>query len=134
MQASTPALEFHEQGTSCNASPAPEVRAQRVTCGGLLDQSLDFVTGVLGVQVLADSPTIQWTSGHQTVLPYLPKETEHSVRNMLENDRKYIEELAGLLESTPASDSVVFLSKHDSLKQLINKARKALSLGKTVVV
>ena len=58
MQASTPALEFYEQGTSCDAPPAPEVRAQGVTCGGPLDQSLDFVTGVLGVQVLADSPTV----------------------------------------------------------------------------
>ena len=86
------------------------------------------------MQVLADSLTIRWMSGHQTVLPYLPKETEDGVINVLDDDQEYVIDLAQFPEATPGSNFVAFLSRHDSYLQLIEAAREVLSLNKTVVI
>ena len=68
------------------------------------------------------------------VLPYLPKETEDGVINVLDDDQEYIVDLAQFPDATPGSNFVAFLSRHDSHLQLVEAAREALLLNKTVVI
>ena len=95
---------------------------------------MDFVTGVLGIQVDARAETVVWTSGQRTVLPYLPRKTPRRklVKNALEIDAKYARHLAGLPECKPGSELVEFLDKN--ARGLLRPALEALSRNKSVVV
>jgi hypothetical protein len=94
----------------------------------------DLVTGVLGVQVSANAEMVSWTSGQRTVLPYLENGSRARTKNVLQQDRDYVADLARAPEALPFSDLVVFLSKDTEEEALLQAAREALSRNKTVVV
>lgn len=124
-----------EQGACCDpADPARDFREQGAGCDGPTKWPLDLVSGVLGVQLHTEAPTIQWTSGQHTVLPYAPQEGEDQDTNALKKDLEYVKVLAALPESTPGSDTAMFLSKHDNHTQLLSVSREALSMNKVVVI
>ncbi|KAH0825904.1 hypothetical protein J3R83DRAFT_7657 [Lanmaoa asiatica] len=92
---------------------------------------LDQATGVLGVQVAKSAPTVRWSSGQITVLPYVEGEQGE---NALQQDQAYTEGLAKCPESLPPTDLVVFLSKDASSMDLLTAAREGLSNNKSVVI
>lgn len=90
---------------------------------------------MLGVQIDARAPTVDWTSGQWTVLPFLPKVNRNGrLLNVLENDARFTQDLAKLPEAGPSSALVVQLDKNMSKIELFKAAREALSLNKAVLV
>ena len=93
----------------------------------------DLVTGILGVQVHPRASTVEWTSGQKTVVPFLPKrDKKRRLRNILENDARYVKDLAKLPAAGPSSSQVSFLDKNT--RELFKHAHEALSQDKVVVV
>ncbi|KAF8418644.1 hypothetical protein L210DRAFT_3655529 [Boletus edulis BED1] len=137
LDASEPPISgVHPQSAQTDdaSAPARDLCEKGIGCNEEAEIPLDLVTGVRGVQLHADAPTVQWTSGQRTVLPYLPEETDNGVVNTLDDDLQYVQALATLSESTPKSDAVAFLSKHDGHERLLSAAREALSMNKSIVV
>lgn len=98
-------------------------------------RNMDLVTGILGVQIDARAPTVEWTSGQRTVLPFLPKrDKRRRMRNLLNNDARYTRDLAKLPEAGPHSSQVSFLDKNLDGLELVKLAQEALSQDKVVVV
>lgn len=95
----------------------------------------DLVTGILGVQVDDRAPTVEWSSGQLTVLPFLPIQgRKRRLRNVLKKDAHYTASMATFPEAVPSSSQVVFLDKGMDKQDLFILAREALSCDKVVVV
>ena len=95
----------------------------------------DLIAGILGVQVDARAPTIEWTSGQRTVLPFLSKDARKDVvQNILAQDARYVADMANLPEAGPSSSLVVYLDKALRKPELLKAAREALSHSKSVIV
>ncbi|KAG2738049.1 hypothetical protein P692DRAFT_20759863 [Suillus brevipes Sb2] len=93
--------------------------------------NLDFITGILGVEVPQQSGTVAWSDGRRTVLPCV---MEGGI-DICENDRAMVRFLSGFPESKPTSNYVVHL-KHNGLirsrlQQLISEA---LRYNKPIVI
>lgn len=90
---------------------------------------------VLGVQLDANAPTAEWTSGHRTVLPFLPNIIGNAAsQNILAQDARYVADMAKIPEAGPCSSLVTWLDKNMPKTDLFSAAREALSLNKSVVV
>lgn len=117
-----------------SANPFPS-RCSGPTLVPETPEATDLVSGVLGIQLDSRAPTVYWTSGQQTVLPFLPKVTrKHRMKNVLSNDARYVRDLAKFPESGPHSSLVVYLDKGLNKIDLFKAAREALSHNKTVIV
>jgi hypothetical protein len=93
--------------------------------------NLDFITGILGVEVPQQSGTVTWSDGRRTVLPCV---MEGGI-DICENDRAMVRFLSGFPDSKPTSNYVVHL-KHNGLirsrlQQLISEA---LRYNKPIVI
>ena len=87
------------------------------------------------MQIDARASTVEWTSGQHTVLPFLPKrDKRRRMRNVLENNACYAQDLAKLPEAGPHSSQVTFLDKNTDGSELFKLAQEALSQDKAVVV
>ena len=109
-----------------NNEPAPEEPP---------NDPLDLITGIKGVQISKDAPTVTWSSGQKTVLPFLEgRDKRRRKFNLLQQEARYVKDMAGLPECNESSDFVVFLDRNMPRPELLNAAREALSLNKAVVI
>jgi hypothetical protein len=76
----------------------------------------DLVTGVLGIQVSANIETVLWMSGQRTILPYLENGSRTCMKDILQQDRDYMADLAWALEALPSSSLIVFLYRNTEEK------------------
>ncbi|KAN0092508.1 hypothetical protein V8E55_003292 [Tylopilus felleus] len=95
-------------------------------------RSLDFDSGVRGIQVPESANVITWSGGLQTVAPTLIRDG----RNVLGFDEAYVRHVAAYPEAKPGSAYIDFLDKNSYRDQydLVVAIRRSLSLGHPVVI
>ncbi|KAG2357519.1 hypothetical protein BDR07DRAFT_1490604 [Suillus spraguei] len=73
----------------------------------LFPPSLDFISGILGVEVPEESGTVTWADGRRTVLPCVMSE---GINICEDNDAAMVRFLSKFPESKPSSNNVVHLN------------------------
>lgn len=94
--------------------------------------NLDFITGILGVEVPQQSGMVTWADGRRTVLPCV---MEGGIDICENKDGAMVRFLSGFPESKPTSNHVVHL-KHDGLirSQLQQLISEGLRHNKPIVI
>ena len=119
-------LESSQLNNHVNLSPIPAPGATF---------KVDLIANVLGIQIDIHAPTVEWSSGQCTVLPFLPKlPCSHHILNALESDTQFAEDLAKLPEAGLSSLLIVYLDKSTPKNALFKATYQALSLNKTLLI
>jgi hypothetical protein len=94
--------------------------------------NLDFITGILGIEVPQQSGTVTWADGRRTILPCV---MSNGINICEDNDAAMVRFLSELPESKPSSSNVVHLKRDDLTRgQLQQSVSEALSHNKPVII
>ncbi|KAG2121985.1 uncharacterized protein EDB93DRAFT_1110978, partial [Suillus bovinus] len=102
------------------------------TAHPLSPPNLDFISGILGVEVPPQSGMVTWADGRRTILPCV---MSNGINICEDKDAAMVRFLSKFPESKPSSNNVVHLKRDDLTKgQLQQSVSKALSHNKPVII